>query len=1332
MINDLLRRVAGCARLRRSCADRLAAAIMSAALLCLGSQAASAACSTTGPDPVILNCATTTTSNTTNLNPNNAATSDALQEFAADIRGTVASAAVVDGFVLKLKTDKVNGGVTMTNNGAVTTNQLTTALQLTGNGGLVTYSGTGTVSNTGTGTALALSNADPGGIMATITNAVNAGNGAGLTTATGTGSVQVTVTSTGSVTGNSVGGIQFNGGGINTLTNSGGLVQGVGANTIGVTATNVGVTNQAGGTITGDLAGILASGTVAIGSNTTGSTISGTGAGSSGVSAAIVTGSNDGTITGSINGILTTGGVNITSNSGTISGTGGVGTGISSGADVTIANAGNVTGTDTGINAITTANITNSGTISGANTFGVVANGDVTVHSNAGTISGGDRAIFSQTGNVTVTNLAGAMITGANEGIAAVGNTMVINSGTITGIGSDAIGGDTVTITNNQSGLIQGTAAGSIGVSGNTVMVTSNAGTISGEQIGISATTANVTNSGQITATAAAGSTATRGIVATDVTVMNSGTIAAAGGTAAASSIGIQSTTARITNMANGAISGALDGINTTDTTTVTNSGAISGTGRTGIRVGNATIMNFGTVTGATGIAFRGGGFGAAGSVFNAGTITGTGGTAINFAISPSTGPYSLTIAPGSVINGNVLGTGNDTFQLGGSGTGTFNVGTIGAALQYRGFAIFNKVDASTWTLTGSGAQNWTISQGTLIGDTNSLGGSLITDNAALVFSQGFDGTYAGVIAGTGSLAKLGTGALILTGISTYTGGTTVAAGTLAVDGAIVGSAVTVASGAVLGGRGTVGAVSALSGATIAPGAITPFGTLNVSGNVSFAAGSAFLVNINAAGQNDKLMANGQAVLQGGTVQVLAANGSYTPSTRYTLLTANGGVSGTFAQLSTSSNLAFLTPTLSYDANDVFLGFQQTVTPQGTPVTFPSVAVTRNQAASAAAVQALGLGNPVFNAVLGQSVTGARQAFDALSGEVHASAVSAGLADSGLPRDAILGRLSDTDEPLLGAARTMTGIYAADLPGRRPDLAPVELRLFSPRSFGVWGQGFGNFGRTSSDRNAASLERSTGGFILGADTIVASGWSGVWRFGIAGGYTNDSFEARARQSSGTFESVFGALYAGVRYGDLDLKSGLVLGTNSTSTHRRIQFPGFSDAAASSHGGLTAQAFGEAGYRFGLSGLDLRSFGLARAVLEPVIGAAAIHLHQDRFVETGGFAALTGVGRDYDLATTTVALRAEATLDTTLPLTARALLGWRHAFGDAKPSVLLAFQGGAQSFSVAGVPIDSDALIAEAGLDYSLSPTLTLGVAYSGQFGQRARDNAIKGNLEARF
>ena len=87
-----------------------------------------------------------------------------------------------------------------------------------------------------------------------------------------------------------------------------------------------------------------------------------------------------------------------------------------------------------------------------------------------------------------------------------------------------------------------------------------------------------------------------------------------------------------------------------------------------------------------------------------------------------------LTLGPGSVINGLVLGNGTDTFQLGGTGKDTFNLSLIGAGQQYDGFSTFNKVDSSNWTVTGTGAQDWNVLGGTL--SVNGVINGLVTVNA--------------------------------------------------------------------------------------------------------------------------------------------------------------------------------------------------------------------------------------------------------------------------------------------------------------------------------------------------------------------------------------------------------------------------------------------------------------------------------------------------------------------------------------------------------------------------------------------------------------------------
>src|SRR5690606_16551867 len=92
-----------------------------------------------------------------------------------------------------------------------------------------------------------------------------------------------------------------------------------------------------------------------------------------------------------------------------------------------------------------------------------------------------------------------------------------------------------------------------------------------------------------------------------------------------------------------------------------------------------------------------------------------------------------------------------DRFVLAGADHDSFDVGLIGTVFQ--NFDDFRKEGAGSWRLTGAGSQNWTIAEGTLIGDSTSLGGD-ISNDATLIFDQATDGSYAGILSGGGTLIK--------------------------------------------------------------------------------------------------------------------------------------------------------------------------------------------------------------------------------------------------------------------------------------------------------------------------------------------------------------------------------------------------------------------------------------------------------------------------------------------------------------------------------------------------------------------------------------------------
>jgi outer membrane autotransporter protein len=383
------------------------------------------------------------------------------------------------------------------------------------------------------------------------------------------------------------------------------------------------------------------------------------------------------------------------------------------------------------------------------------------------------------------------------------------------------------------------------------------------------------------------------------------------------------------------------------------------------------------------------------------------------------------------------------------------------------------------------------------------------------------------------------------------------------------------------------------------------------------------------------------------------------------------------------------------------------------------VAATGNQFNVANAVEALGSGNRLFDAVLGQSAAGARQAFDALSGEAYASAATTALGSAVRVQDTLLSRLRNSSMPTFAQAQgTYLAAFAADAPDMSRDPVAVEAPTFDPPLFALWGEGFGAWGKAGTNGNAAGLDTSTGGFILGAEARIDR----TYTLGVAGGFTRTTFEADARLSSGSNDTIFAAVYGSGSWGNLNLRLGATYAWHDIDVSRTIRFPNFADQAHASHDASTAQAFAEVGYAF--------DFG--RVSFEPFAGASVLRLHTDGFVEEGGAAALTGYSQNQDLATTTLGLRAETRLGDDLPLTLRGMLGWRRAYGDVDPTALLAFADGASSFAVAGTPIDRDALVAEAGLDWQATRDLNLGIAYLGQVGSRAQEHSVKGNLTWRF
>src|SRR5215813_11579215 len=697
------------------------------------------------------------------------------------------------------------------------------------------------------------------------------------------------------------------------------------------------------------------------------------------------------------------------------------------------------------------------------------------------------------------------------------------------------------------------------------------------------------------------------------------------------------------------------------------------------------------------------------------GSLAGAGNVTLGSATLTTNGDGSDTAFSGTISgSGGLVKVGEGTLTLSGNNS-------------YTGGTLLNEGTLAVGSSTALGTGTLTLADGTTLqaaADGLALASAMRLLGDTTVDTQSNTLTLSGSISGTGGLDKIGPGTLTLTGASTYTGDTNVNEGVLNVSGSLV-SAVSVNQGGTLTGTGTIGGLSVGSGGIVAPG--NSIGTLRVAGDVSFDEGSIYRVKANAARQSAMISATGAASIDGGTVQVLAQSGTYARQTRYTILTASGGVDGQFTDV--TSNLAFLTPLLSYDPNNVFLTLIRN------DITFASVAQTPNQRAVAAALDSSPPLKPLVQAVANLTLAGTLQAFDALSGEVHGSVQTTMIDDSRYIRQAVLGRLRQASYagvagafaalgsggPILAYADPAGDSTSASRDGDRPNQAINQLFGAPQQSpdLTFWAQGVGAWGRINSDGNAADVTRNLGGVFTGFD-----GRFGEWRAGLAGGYTNASTTVSARASSANIDSAYFAGYGGTSFGPLNFRSGAALTWHTIGTSRSIAFPGFSEQASVRYSAVEGQVFGEIGY--GMSFGDL--------AVEPFASLAWVYLNTESFNETGGVGALGASGTQNDVNYSTLGARWASTylMPNGMALIPRASLAWQHAFGTVTPSALLTFQSTSATFGILGVPIARDAALVEAGGELQLGPQTKVGVAYFGQLANNARDHSVKANFSWRF
>lgn len=677
-----------------------------------------------------------------------------------------------------------------------------------------------------------------------------------------------------------------------------------------------------------------------------------------------------------------------------------------------------------------------------------------------------------------------------------------------------------------------------------------------------------------------------------------------------------------------------------------------------------------------------------------------------------SNSPELIAISNNLVGSGGVIQSGaGGTLALSGvntyTGGTTINAGTLSV-----------NVDANLGALGGPlSLGNGTLNTKTTFATSRAV---TLTGNASLTQALGTGLTLNGTIGGAGSLnlgGDGGAGGLVtLNASNSYTGATNLNRGSLFVNGSIASSSqLTSSTATFLGGTGTLGQSSVFG--SVSPGvARGTTGTLSIAGNLSTAPSANYRVDFDPSGAHDLIHASGSATLNGANATTSLNGFIPVVNQRYAILSADGGVNGTFTYAARHLPLSDID--LTYDANNVYFVVARNEipiggTPQppvgGTPqppvdgIPEQPIAITPPQESTGGGVDELPPDNPILGAiVLLPTVGEIRDALDQLSGQIYPSQQTLLLESSHFARDAVSERLAaQLDEPF---TPLLTSLGTLQLAPRLT--AWVQL---DPHP-SAWLQG------TGARRKQGDLVDDTAGTFFGIDSRLTDSTT----LGILGGYTRSDVDAS--YSSSTSDNYTLGAYAGTLLGSWSFKAGTTYTVSEIDTHRSVRFGSFSATPSADYSASTGQVFAGVSYKV----------SLGATVLEPYADLAWVKVSTDGFSEHGGPAALRVDDNNHDITFSTLGIRPSYTFAIRdMPMKIKAGLGWRHTFGDLEPSNSMAFTP-TSTFAIPGVPLAEDTTLVSLGLEAALTPTASLSLAYNGQFASDTQENGLAGLLQVKF
>jgi outer membrane autotransporter protein len=536
--------------------------------------------------------------------------------------------------------------------------------------------------------------------------------------------------------------------------------------------------------------------------------------------------------------------------------------------------------------------------------------------------------------------------------------------------------------------------------------------------------------------------------------------------------------------------------------------------------------------------------------------------------------------------------------------------------------------------------------------------------------------TFSNDIEGAGGLNLFGNGHLTLAGANNYTGKTQIIGGVLTAAKPFTGGVSLLFPQATLELGGAAG--SGIGGDLVNGGTTIMRGNVQVGGN--FTQGSSGTLNTNLGAV---LSVGGTASLAGNLYFAGATQG-YVSASHQQVLTAFGGVTGTFANV-TSAPSVMLNTSVVYAGNEVWIDATRVNVTQVTgvssnPVTLGSAqrvegAFTQLDAAAKTPGSGVSTTTLLGAAMIQQAPTDqvAQKSLESLSGQLHAAS----------------------------AAMTLEAIDEGNqaLSSRMASLASNQLA-------GAWTQRLGYSGGMSRS-GYGNVGVDVSGFMMGQDHKL--GANGIVGFALSQSQglgqlaeSVDQGRSHATEASAYLGTVRDRYYAVGRVG---------VGQYRESMYRSVQLGEVATGVSSSSQGHYAVAYGESGMRLSTGAVSITPYA---------------DLEYDR-IDRGGFSetGAAGFGLTADgqvLSRWQAGMGLRAGRDWLLPSGGRVSLNghvaWQHAFATQGDVFAARFTGIDSWGPVGGIGLARNAALVGAALDWSMTPRSALKMSLDQRFGDR--------------